>query len=93
MQVRDRIASFALTPRQWLAEAEAIAATLPPDVVQAAQQRGRARNIEATVIELYLELKIALLLPGPLSWLQRPLARMLHPLLAPFLGRKYGRSA
>jgi predicted ATPase len=71
----------------------AIAATLPPDVVAAAQERGRARDVEATVVELYLELKIALLLPDPLSGLRRPLARLLHPILTPFLRRKYGRGA
>ena len=30
----------------------AVAATLPPDVVAAAQARGRARDLEATVAEL-----------------------------------------
>ena len=34
----------------------AIAATLPPDVVAAAQERGRARDLEATVAELLVEL-------------------------------------
>jgi tetratricopeptide (TPR) repeat protein len=35
----------------------AIAASLPPDVVAAAQERGRARDMEATVRELLAELK------------------------------------
>jgi hypothetical protein len=34
----------------------AVAATLPPDVVAAAQERGRARDLEATVEELLAEL-------------------------------------
>jgi hypothetical protein len=34
----------------------AVAATLPPDVVAAAQERGRARDLEATVAELLVEL-------------------------------------
>ena len=34
----------------------AVAATLPPDVVTAAQERGRARDLEATVAELLVEL-------------------------------------
>ena len=34
----------------------AVAATLPPDVVAAAQERGRARDLEATVAELLAEL-------------------------------------
>jgi tetratricopeptide (TPR) repeat protein len=34
----------------------AIAATLPPDVVAAAQERGWARDLEATVAELLVEL-------------------------------------
>jgi len=34
----------------------AIAATLPSDVVAAAQERGRARDLEATVAELLVEL-------------------------------------
>ena len=34
----------------------AAAATLPPDVVAAAQERGRARDLEATVQELLAEL-------------------------------------
>jgi len=34
----------------------AIAATLPPEVVEAAQERGRAREREATVAELLVEL-------------------------------------
>jgi hypothetical protein len=34
----------------------AVAATLPPDVVAAAQERGRARDLEATVEELLVEL-------------------------------------
>jgi tetratricopeptide (TPR) repeat protein len=33
-----------------------VAATLPPDVVAAAQERGKARNLEATVAELLAEL-------------------------------------
>jgi hypothetical protein len=36
---------------------EAIAATLPPDVVAAAQERGRARDLDATVAELLVELE------------------------------------
>ena len=35
----------------------AVAATLPPDVVAAAQERGRARDLEATVVELLVELE------------------------------------
>jgi predicted ATPase len=35
----------------------AIAATLPPEVVAAAQERGRARDLEATVAELLVELE------------------------------------
>jgi tetratricopeptide (TPR) repeat protein len=35
----------------------AIAATLPPDVVAAAQERGRARDLEATILELVAELE------------------------------------
>ncbi|MCP4540926.1 MAG: protein kinase [Chloroflexi bacterium] len=35
----------------------AVAATLPPDVVAAAQERGRARDMDATVAELLVELK------------------------------------
>ncbi len=34
----------------------AVAATLPPEVVAAAQERGRARDLEATVAELLIEL-------------------------------------
>ena len=34
----------------------AAAATLPPEVVTAAQERGRARDLEATVAELLAEL-------------------------------------
>jgi hypothetical protein len=34
----------------------AVAATLPPEVVAAAQERGRARDLEATVAELLTEL-------------------------------------
>jgi hypothetical protein len=34
----------------------AVAATLLPDVVSAAQERGRARDLEATVAELLIEL-------------------------------------
>jgi hypothetical protein len=34
----------------------ALAATLPPDVVAAAQERGRARELWATVNELLVEL-------------------------------------
>jgi len=34
----------------------AVAATLPPDVVAAAQERGKARDLEATVAELLAEL-------------------------------------
>jgi hypothetical protein len=34
----------------------AVAASLPPDVVAAAQARGRARDLEATVTELLVEL-------------------------------------
>jgi len=34
----------------------AVAATLPPEVVTAAQERGRARDLEATVAELLVEL-------------------------------------
>ncbi|UCC63660.1 MAG: hypothetical protein JSV36_00950, partial [Anaerolineae bacterium] len=33
------------------------AATLPPDVVAAAQERGRARDLDATVAELLIELR------------------------------------
>ena len=36
-----------------------IAASLPPEVVAAAQERGRARDLEATVQELLLELERA----------------------------------
>jgi tetratricopeptide (TPR) repeat protein len=35
----------------------AVAATLPPEVVAAAQERGQARNLEATVAELLAELE------------------------------------
>jgi tetratricopeptide (TPR) repeat protein len=63
---------------------------LPPDVVAAAQERGRARDLEATVVELWLELKISLFLPGPLAQLARPLARILRPLIGAFLSRKLG---
>ena len=35
----------------------AAAATLPPDVVVAAQERGRAQDLEATVQELLAELE------------------------------------
>ncbi len=35
----------------------AVAATLPPDIVAAAQERGRARDLEATVAELLAELE------------------------------------
>lgn len=34
----------------------AVAATLPPEVVAAAQERGRARGLEVTVVELLAEL-------------------------------------
>jgi hypothetical protein len=34
-----------------------IAATLPPDVLAAAQERGRARDLESTVLELLEEMK------------------------------------
>ena len=36
---------------------DAVAATLPPDVVEAARDRGRARDLEATVKELLAELE------------------------------------
>ena len=35
----------------------AVAARLPPDVVAAAQERGRARDLDATVAELLAELE------------------------------------
>jgi len=35
----------------------AVAATLPPEVVAAAQERGRARDLDATVEELLAELE------------------------------------
>ena len=35
----------------------AVAATLPPEVVMAAQERGRARDLKATVAELLEELE------------------------------------
>jgi tetratricopeptide (TPR) repeat protein len=35
----------------------ALAATLPPDVLAAAQERGRARDLETTVVELLVELE------------------------------------
>jgi hypothetical protein len=63
----------------------ALAKALPPDVTVAARQRGRAREVEATVVELFLELKAELLLPGPLGRLKRPLARVLRPLVSAFL--------
>jgi hypothetical protein len=34
----------------------AVAATLPPEVVAAAQERGRARDLQETVAELLVEL-------------------------------------
>ena len=34
----------------------AVAATLPPEVVAAAEERGRARDVDATVAELLVEL-------------------------------------
>jgi hypothetical protein len=37
----------------------ALAATLPPDAVAAVQTRGRARDLEATVAELLMELEAA----------------------------------
>jgi hypothetical protein len=36
----------------------AIAATLPPDVIKAAQERGQARDLEATVEELLAEFSL-----------------------------------
>lgn len=33
-----------------------VAATLPPEVVSAAQERGRARDLDATVTELLAEM-------------------------------------
>jgi hypothetical protein len=38
----------------------AVAATLPPDVVAAAQERGRARDLDATIAELLAELEAGL---------------------------------
>jgi hypothetical protein len=35
----------------------AVAATLPPEVVAVARERGRARDLEATVAELLAELE------------------------------------
>jgi hypothetical protein len=35
----------------------AVAATLPPDVVTAVQERGRGRDLDATVAELLVELE------------------------------------
>ena len=35
---------------------EAVAATLPPEAVEAARERGRARDLDATVKELLAEL-------------------------------------
>jgi hypothetical protein len=35
----------------------AVAATLPPDVVAAAQERGKARDLDSTVAELLEELE------------------------------------
>ena len=34
----------------------AVAATLPPEVAEAARERGRARDLEATIQELLVEL-------------------------------------
>ena len=36
---------------------EAVAATLPPDVAEAARERGRARDLQATVKELLVKLE------------------------------------
>ena len=36
---------------------EAIAATLPPEIAEAARERGRARDLHATVKELLAELE------------------------------------
>jgi hypothetical protein len=70
----------------------AAAADLPPEVVAAARERGRARDPVATLAELLIELKVARFLPGRLNKLGRPLARALRPLLAPFLGGGSQRS-
>jgi hypothetical protein len=67
------------------------AEALPTDVVVGAQERGRMLDAEATVVALYLELKIALLLPSPFGRLGKPLARVLRPPLTAFLRRKYGQ--
>ena len=40
----------------------AVAAALPPEVVAAAQERGRARDLDATIAELLTELE------GKISW-------------------------
>jgi predicted ATPase/DNA-binding SARP family transcriptional activator len=64
----------------------AAAADLPPDVVAAARERGEARDPVATLVELLIELDVARFLPGPLNKLGRLLARILGPLLTPFLG-------
>ena len=37
----------------------AVAATLPPDVVTAAQERGRTRDLETTTAELLAELEVS----------------------------------
>ena len=47
---------------QWFADVAgkhiaAVAATLPPDTVAAAQERGRAQDLEAVVAELLIELR------------------------------------
>ncbi len=40
---------------RWYKHIVAVAATLPPEVVAAAQERGRARDLEAAVAELLIE--------------------------------------
>ena len=53
---------FSLVQSRWFEDVfgghiAAAAATLPPDVIAAAQERGRARDLEATVAELLVELQ------------------------------------
>jgi tetratricopeptide (TPR) repeat protein len=69
----------------------AVAAALPPEVVAAAQERGRNRDPEATVTELFFELSVARYLPEPLSLPGKPLAKALKPLLIAVSGAKRRR--
>ena len=86
----------AITDLPWSADIAgrhitAIAAALPLEAVAAAKERGRNRDPEAAVAELFIELAAARFLPKPPSLLGKPLAKALKPLLMAAFGGKRQR--